>query len=263
MKKIILALWIIETGVIVPTSCPAVDSRSLPFPLPLSLNVGQGWTYSTVSVYSVGWNSGDLSLVNPDTLQTGILDITVVERHQTESQVYFTLSDIGIYRVDEEARTWQYDPETDTETLLWDIWGPPEVFAGSVDFDQAIIQGIVLTGENALLSITRYGPYERHEWDPLFLASWNLTEGKLLEWEVEEFYKFDISLPEDHTSLIFAPNVGILSYQSLVGYVEGTTTWYVLETYDHGGTGRIVTAVKNVSFGQLKGRVARPSSNVK
>ena len=50
----------------------------------------------------------------------------MVESLQIEDRTYFALSDGGLYRVDEEKRTWRYDTEAKSEKIVWDIWGPPE-----------------------------------------------------------------------------------------------------------------------------------------
>ena len=49
--------------------------------------------------------------------------ITVVASHELGGQTYFEMSnDGGLYRVDDEKRTWKYDTASESEILFWDIW---------------------------------------------------------------------------------------------------------------------------------------------
>ena len=77
-------------------------------------------------------------------------------------------------------------------------------------------------------------------------------EEELIDWGVDELYKFEIHLPEHHTVLIFAPDLGVLYFEYLVGYGEFTRTKYVLQTYQQEILDDKVTGVENVSLGQIK-----------
>ena len=170
-------IWVLWGTAMSPRFCSAADSELLPFPLPLSLEVGQSWTYSIVSVYWADWVPPEgQEGIGPDTLHTGILNITIEERFQIESEVYFALDAGGLYRVDGDGKTWKFDTETSTELLLWDIWGPPVDLNREVVYEQAVIQGSLLNVEQHLLYVTRWGPYERNEWDFLSPEFSNLTE---------------------------------------------------------------------------------------
>ena len=100
MQTLILLLVLILAGAVksaTPLCCP--------FPLPNGLEVGDRWTY--------WWDYPH----GPDSL------ITVVASHELGGQTYFEMSnDGGLYRVDDEKRTWKYDTASESEILFWDIW---------------------------------------------------------------------------------------------------------------------------------------------
>ena len=120
------AISLLGSVVIAPAICPAENSDRFSFPLPLSLAIGDRWTYSIVKTHLK--YEDDLKFVGRilDTLSTETLTIRVVESLQIEDRTYFALSDGGLYRVDEEKRTWRYDTEAKSEKIVWDIWGPLE-----------------------------------------------------------------------------------------------------------------------------------------
>ena len=135
---------------------------------------------------------------------------------------YFELSDGGIYRVSEDGKTWQYNPELKIEKLIWDVWGSPVDNAlRNRKAENRYVQhdGVI---EEEEVSILRSGPYEQDEWHGI---DWNLFEwqGKLLEWEVTELYVFEIGFGEGGAIAVMAPNVGVLFYEFSVMSVPGPT----------------------------------------
>ena len=118
-----------------PTACPATGICCPPFPLPRDLEVGDRWT----------------TLLWPSIETTDTLITTVIARHEVDGQTYFELSGIaqytrdlelsdrGLYRVDDEGKTWKYDAETESEVLYWDMWVDqepfPEELTGQDDYE--------------------------------------------------------------------------------------------------------------------------------
>ena len=100
MQNLILLLVLILAGAGKPAA-----SLCCPFLLPNGLEVGDRWTYW------LNYPHGQDSL------------ITVVASHELGGQTYFEMSnDGGLYRVDDEKRTWKYDAASESEILYWDIW---------------------------------------------------------------------------------------------------------------------------------------------
>ena len=153
VRRPVICLLIIVWGVLmITTACPAEDTDRFFFPLPLSLEVGDRWTYSIVKNH---WKAEGQPL---DTLSTETLTIRVVERLQIEDQTYFALSDGGLYRVDEASRTWRYDTEAKSEKIVWDIWGPKISLAYAVG-ERSVIERSVVNGY-ACQCTSRHGPFE-------------------------------------------------------------------------------------------------------
>ena len=113
----------------VPTVCPAQSLCCPPFPLPRDLEVGDRWTYLRRDSNSF-----------TDTIETvtSTITITVDARHELSGQTYFELSDGGLYRVDDERKTWQYDADTESEILYWDLgnlWADPVLIPEDIPED--------------------------------------------------------------------------------------------------------------------------------
>ena len=237
--------------VIAPAVCPAEDSNRFSFPLPLSLAVGDRWIYSIVKTHLK--YEDDLKFVGRilDTLSTETLTIRVVESLQIEDRTYFALSDGGLYRVDEEKRTWRYDTEAKSEKIVWDIWGPLEDKIIELPLYrlrqlEPVIERPVIDGYACEYGcFSRHGPfvwspvpeYEGHyawistiEVDtfrhdsylgyfiyPPFVWSYD-DFIKFPDWGITELYVFRDTpysseyVPEE--TLVVAPNVGVVYYAS-------------------------------------------------
>ena len=231
-----------------PIVCPAQESNPFSFPLPLSLDVGDRWTYSIVKVH---WKAEQDTTTNTfgifDTLSTETLTLRVVERLPMEDQTYFALSDGGVYRVDEASRTWRYDTEAESEKIVWDIWGPIvwDIWLGGVQIpriEKPVVDGYACEYE----CLARYGPfilrpipkprYEGHytwiktvEIDTirydlylgnLFHYPYTLRAADLLklpDWDITELYLFEDSphttADEPAMTIVVAPNVGVVYYE--------------------------------------------------
>ena len=147
----------------VPIVCPAQESDPFSFPLPRSLDVGDRWTYSIVKIH---WKAEQDTTTNTfgifDTLSTETLTLCVVERLPMEDQTYFALSDGSLYRVDEASRTWRYDTEAESETIVWDIWGPlkSNFYGGLYGRYPWIEKPVVIDGYACEYEcLSRYGPF--------------------------------------------------------------------------------------------------------
>ena len=264
MKFIVWCITMFWISVMIPNFCYGSDHRSLPFPFFGFLKVGQSWTYSNVSVFWVDWipPEGEEG-IDPDTLHSETVTIIIEDSLHIEDSIYFKSNDGNFYRVTRDQQTWKYDAETTAEILIWDIWRPQEGSNREVILHQA-----VLNAEEDLLSISRQGPYVRDEWNLLYTelinANWieenwieeriidERLEERLIDWGVDELYKINISLPEQHTYLLVALNVGVIYYESLAGYGDFTTTKYTLEKYKPGQFEEEITGVEQVTFGQVK-----------
>ena len=242
-------------GVIDPVACPASEKEDeLSFPLPLSLEIGDRWTYSVVTTL---WKAELRSL---DTLSIENLTIRVVERLRIEDQTYFVLSDGGIYRIDEASRTRRYNTETKCEKIVWDIWGPVRGsgpgLAQRTSIEKTVINGYPC--EDGCLS--RYGPFvqngtpdpeyleyyleERWYFQTLWKANteyreydlgdvldypYNLTYADILkypDWGIIELYLFqDTPEATEFTPIrtfVVAPNVGSVYYAKNTSFVFGS-----------------------------------------
>lgn len=80
---IFYVVGLLGSVVIDPAVCPAENSDRFSFPLPLSLAVGDRWTYSIVKTHLKYEDSF------PDMLSTETLTIRVIESLQVEDQTYF------------------------------------------------------------------------------------------------------------------------------------------------------------------------------
>lgn len=160
MRGLMLVLvGLLGSVVIAPTVCPAENSDRFSFPLPLSLEVGDRWIYSIVKIH---WED----FWRADTLSTETLTIRVVERLPIEDQTYFALSDGGLYRVDEARRTWRYDTEAKSETIVWDIWRPLKYEIEETPLETRLYPWIEKPVVNGYACgnrcFARYGPFVRH-----------------------------------------------------------------------------------------------------
>ena len=227
-----------------PIVCPAQESDPFSFPLPLSLDVGDRWTYSIVKVH---WKAEQDTTTNTfgifDTLSTETLTLRVVERLPMEDQTYFALSDGSLYRVDEAGRTWRYDTEAKSETIVWDIWRPIvwQVWIGP-SYIPWIERPVVVDGYACEYDgcLSRYGPFVRYVFDErdFWITTINTDTGtlsqsirdfiyypdawtyadilKLPAWNVTELYVFeDTSSDSDGSvtmTIVVAPNVGVVYY---------------------------------------------------
>ena len=212
------------------------------FPLPLSLEVGDRWTYSIVKVH---WKAEGLV----DTLSTETLTIRVVERLPLADQTYFALSDGSLYRVDEASRTWRYEREAKSEKIVWDIWGPIAwQIWGSFRHIPWIEKPVVIDGYACEYEcLSRYGPFVRHvvptpehpEFEEVDLwittidtdtgtLSWGVRDFiyrphvwtyadiiKFPDWGVTELYVFKDEEPVIYfnSNLVVAPNIGVVYYE--------------------------------------------------
>ena len=290
---IFYVVGLLGSVIIAPTLCPAEDSDRFSFPLPLSLEVGDHWTYSIVTTH---WKDEDRSL---DTLAIETLTIRVVERLQIEGQPYFALSDGGIYRVDEASRTWRYDTEAKSEKIVWDIWGPQSVVDRKLVIEKAVVDSYPRYG-----SILRRGPFvlrpipepgyegvytwiQTIEADTvrydLYLGNFiyfpfTLTYADILkypDWGITELYVFG---DKPFFNLVVAPKVGVVyyglsfySYSPSAGkvgfmnsqppypldYIEKTE--WILQDVQKGDPES--TVVEDISFGELKQRMTHPASD--
>ena len=237
--------------VIAPAVCPAEDSNRFSFPLPLSLAVGDHWTYSIVKTHLR--YEDDLKFVGRilDTLSTETLTIRVVESLQIENRTYFELSDGGLYRVDEEKRTWRYDTEAESEKVVWDIWGPLEYktiefpLPGLSQLEPAIERPVIDEYACEYACFSRHGPFvwrpdpeyeEGYAWISTIEVGtvrhdsylgyfiyvpfvWSYDDLiKLPDWGITELYVFQDTpygteyVPKE--TLVVAPNVGVVYHAS-------------------------------------------------
>ena len=165
---IFCVVGLLGSVVIAPIVCPAQESDPFSFPLPRSLDVGDRWTYSIVKIH---WKDEQDTTTNTfgifDTLSTETLTLRVVERLPIEDQTYFALSDGSLYRVDEDSRTWRYDTEAKSETIIWDIWGPLKykIIESPVRtrryswIEKPVVNGYVQDCEYVDVCLSRYGPF--------------------------------------------------------------------------------------------------------
>ena len=256
--------------VIAPAVCPAEDSNRFSFPLPSSLAVGDHWTYSIVKTHLR--YEDDLKFVGRilDTLSTETLTIRVVESLQIEDRTYFALSDGGLYRVDEEKRTWRYDTEAESEKIVWDIWGPLKrnFYVGQYrsipSIEEPVIDGYACEYE----CLARYGPFVRRP-HPDFeeVYGWIATidaepvgaDAEIVgadtiraDWGIENFLYFPyiwtyndvIKFPEwgitelylferrRIRTLVVAPNVGVV-YYAFTSYSPSPRAGKVGRDYDY------------------------------
>ena len=295
VRRPIICLLIIVGGVLmISTACAAQDADRFFFPLPLSLEVGDRWTYSIVKIHK----AKDQIL---DTLSTEMLTTRVVDRLQIEDQSYFALSDGGIYRVDETSRTWQYDTEAKSEKVVWDIWGPIvwDIWPGVWQIpriEKPVINGYACEYD----CLSRYGPFVRHPIpEPRYaeIYDWIATTDadtirydrsigsfvyfpyvwtykdiiKFPDWGITELYVFEKGLYESERlkvmTLVIAPNVGVVYYTFSRYYYADVTvikriekTAWILQDVQKGDPGS--TVIEDISFGQLKQRMTRPAPNV-
>ena len=240
MRNRMQRLIAVAVGLLVSESAIADTSDRFFPPLPLSLDVGDGWTYSIVKTH---WKAEGL-----DTLSTETLTIRVVERLPIEDQTYFALSDGGLYRVDEASRTWRYDTEAKSETIVWDIWGPIAwQIWGSFQhipwIEKPVVDGYACEYDGCL---SRYGPFvryvvpttygddERDFWvttidtddGPYYLHiglflyfpyGWTYADRlKLPGWDVTELYLFEdtpaTTGDAPSMTIVVAPNMGVVYY---------------------------------------------------
>ena len=255
---------LIGLGILVKT--PAAALCRPPFPLPSSPEVGQRWTYSGLG-YSQWQDSEGIERSESHFTYS----VSVVARIQIAGRTYFELEEGGFYRVDEDGRTWKYDAGTGTEGIHWDIMGPP--VAGSCYYEDASVRcvyygdadgedygSIWIAGKEWKFGdgfdISRYGPFERHEWDslPWLGESWidepqsSLLRQSLLDERITEIYRFVFAAWESVEVMIFAPDFGVLYCGASYGWPsDGGGTSYVLDSSGGSGTG-----VQHLSLGRLK-----------
>ena len=268
--------------VLAPAVCPA------DFPLPSSLEVGDSWTYS------IRWTTSSL-----DTALTQTLTIRVVERLQIEGQTYFKLNNGVIYRVDEEGRTWWYNTIHGPEKIGWDIWGEEvEVCRGISCWGYIKRYGPYV---RKFIQVPEYGVEgwffmrtgadgELHGLS--MVSPYALTYDALLRFSdlgVTELYVFQPDPKGEprlgHVLFVISPNIGVV-YYSLSSYFNDAfspdirsfsagkiatshihpgpsarlqTTEWILQDFQQGAPAS--TAVEDISFGQLKQRIARPVAN--
>ncbi len=300
VRRPVICLPIIIGGVLmISAACPAQGSDRFFRPLPLSLEVGNRWTYSIVKIHKA---RGQIL----DTLSTETLTIRVVERLQIEDQTYFALSDGGLYRVDEAGRTWRYDTEAKNEKIIWDLWGA-EISLSYALGDFSVIERTVVDGY-ACQCISRYGPFELrpipepgyegiYTWiqtveedtvrydsylTNFFHSPLALSRADLLQFRdlgVTELYLFQEFYPIESYDfdLVVAPNVGVVYYafteyffsmysddddndsMDRYGIDYVEKTEWILRDMQKGDQGN--TVVEDTSWGQLKQRMTRPSPN--
>ena len=245
-RPVICLLAMMGGAVLSPTVCSAEDFDRFSFPLPLPLEVGDGWTYSIVKTH---WKAKDQPVSGRqilDTLSAETLTIRVVERLQIEDQTYFALSDGGLYRVDEASRTWRYDTEAKSEMIVWDIWGPIVWVIWAQDWQIPRIEKAVVDGYACEYNcLSRFGPFVRHvvpipdhpefEEADIWIATidvytlrlerflyyspfvWAYTDIiKFPNWGITELYLFedtpDTTADEQNRTIVVAPNVGVVYY---------------------------------------------------
>ena len=175
--------------------------------------------------------------------------------------------------MDEAGRTWQYDPETETERIFWDLWGPPvddawrnkETSDRHVAYDQVGIEEVVTNGWRYGISPTTYGssmdrrgPYGRHEWNYISFYFGNdyKWEEQLVDWGVSELYQFRFDIYGGRNIWVIAPDVGVVYYTtSILADGKVLVGEYTLRTFEREEK---VTAVEDVSFGQIKQQMMKP-----
>ena len=277
-RPVICLLAIMGGAALTPTVCPAQSLCCPPFPLPHDLEVGDSWTYLN------RWSSG-----------TDTLIITINTRHELGRQTYFELSDGGLYRVDDERRTWKYDADTESEVLYWNIW---DLWTASVpipenapsptsrEFDgflthnqflgirsinddlvEIFIKPLIAKGEQ-LQSIIypyiwRYGPYGLEELElasGIFIGNWtNSADRDEITWR-------ELLIDWGVTEVYGFYNGFSEDHQNLIMAPEVGTLHYVTWTqgffdeYVLLAKDQHVTAVEDISLGRLKKMHAESAS---
>ena len=267
MQTLILLLVLILAG-----AAKSATPLCCPFPLPNGLEVGDRWTYW------LNYPHG------PDSL------ITVVASHELGGQTYFEMSnDGGLYRVDDEKRTWKYDTASESEIPFWDIWPdfipyPEELqdtrdnkereawareheygfylisnlngWKDGVHAGPVVVAGIDIT-DIFRVTIHRHGPYRPEDVGsvPHFPGAFfqlhdsDTWKELLIDWGVTELYTICL---DDHRT-VFSPQVGTIFFGAGPG-PQGFR--HVLKTYGKGGA----TAVEETSLGRIKKTFAIPFS---
>ena len=279
VRRPVICLLAIMGAALVPTVCPAQSLCCPPFPLPRGLEVGDHWTYL---------RRGSSSFTDTTkTVTMSTITITVDARHELSGQTYFELSDGGLYRVDDERRTWKYDPDTEREVLYWDmdiLWAEPVPIPNDIpddsienwlrenqyyglylnDLEEVVLtKPLVANGEEIhvlydgiVAGITRFGPLGLDDFSRILVAAdwpasgWdgNKWGRELMDRGVTDIYIFDFQIPEENPYLV----IGVLyyaygSWSSSVGY---------LLIADE----QRVTAVEDISLGRLKKMHAESAS---
>ena len=289
MQRLIAAVLV---GLLGSGPADADASDRFFFPLPTSVEVGDRWTYSIVKVQTTD------AIGTLDTLSTETLTLWVIERLPLADQTYFALSDGSLYRVDEAGRTWRYERETKSETIVWDIWGPIawQVWAGS-RYIPWIERPVVVDGYACEYDgcLSRYGPFvryvfdERDFWittintddDPYYFRIGNflyfpyvwtyVDRLKLPAWNVTELYVFEDTPATSGSyptmTMVVAPNVGVVYYAfDEYIYDDSTRAGKGSRSYDHdpsGGPTRIETTawvLQDVQKGDPKSTVVEDTS---
>ena len=275
-RPVICLLAIMGGAALTPTVCPAQGFCSS-FPLPRGLEVGDRWTYLERE------SSSFTDTTKTVTMST--ITITVDARHELSGQTYFELSDGGLYRVDDERRTWQYDADTESEVLCWDLWVEPVPIPDEIpedaietwleeneygwyisnDEEFALTKPLVVKGEpisGPWAFIKRNGPFRIDDFARklaeagLPALGWdeNTWRKELMDRGATEVYQFDFQISEYNPYLVIAPEVGVLCY--------AYGSWDYLVSYTLIADEQHVTVVEDISLGRLK-RVHAESASKK
>ncbi len=306
LTKLFIGLLVLggSTG-LAATACVAEGHLDLffdhPFPLPQNLAVGDQWTYASSSV-AVGNIIARIiarhELAGQTYFELEITEYDISSSSLHESGLYYDTAtgtiltrDRSLYRVDDEGRTWQYDPETQSETLYWDIWIDPiplpeeltswdaqtawfeangygrYFFSSHPDPMHPLGYGgydrpFVSSGRDFFnIEMLRLGPFglELESLKQLGLdgdtgATTEMWRALLLDWGVSEVYRFSFKFEE----LIISPQIGTLFCSYRLNPLSSYTRR--LKSYERLGR---ATAVGNISFGRLKAMLAVPSTQQK
>ena len=275
-RPVICLLAIMGGAALTPTVCPAQGFCSS-FPLPRGLEVGDRWTYLERKSSSFTDTTKTVTMFT--------ITITVNTRHELSGQTYFELSDGGLYRVDDERRTWQYDADTESEVLCWDLWAEPVPIPDEIPEDAienwfeeneygwylsneemfALTKPLVVEGEQmsgTWAFIKRNGPFGLDDYArKLVKSGWpaygwdeNMWRKELMDRGATEVYEFSFQISEHNPYLAIAPEVGTLYYT--YGSWDYTISYILIADEQH------VTAVEDISLGRLK-RVHAESASKK
>ncbi len=249
--------WVLGAAVIGSAPCSASHTCWTVLPLPASLDVGQRWTYLTISEQL---DTGSEEVIDSS---TDTLTISVVSSHLIKNRTYFLVNDnesgSGFYWVDSSSKVWKYDEEKETETLCWDLWRP---LSYNFDSETMVFGGAFISSD---IDFKRFGPYDLYKQEPFDIYplpylypsneygfhNFNTWVKNLLFWEATPLYNFFIGAYESSYHLTIAPNVGVLFYY--------TGSWefrlrYILLAYESDGSEHISTSVEDISFGELKNK---------